>query len=116
MANHSQELRGRCRRIVATGGASANRGIVQVIADVFDAEVYRGAGGNAACLGAALRAWHAHERAAGRPRSWEAIVAGITDPPPATRVRPNPAHVATYRAMRRKYAEFEERVRSEWRG
>ena len=116
MAIHSQALSGRCRRIVATGGASANRDILQVIADVFDAEVYRGAEGNAACLGAALRAWHAYALAAGTPRSWDGIVSGITDPPAATRVRPIAAHVATYRDMRPRYAEFEERVRLARRG
>lgn len=107
MASHSRELSGRCRRIVATGGASESREILQVIADVFDLDVYLGAGGNAACLGAALRAWHAHELAGGRPRSWDEIVAGITDPPPATRVAPIAAHVAIYRDMRRRYAAFE---------
>ncbi|HEX6945444.1 MAG TPA: FGGY-family carbohydrate kinase, partial [Casimicrobiaceae bacterium] len=107
MAIHSQALSGRCRRIVATGGASVNREILQVIADVFETEVYQDAGGNAACLGAALRAWQAHESAAGRPRPWDEIVDGITDPPPATRIAPIAAHAAIYREMRTRYAEFE---------
>ena len=42
--------------IHATGGASANREILQVMADVFDADVYQFEVGNSACLGAALRA------------------------------------------------------------
>jgi xylulokinase len=107
MADHSQALSMPCRRIVATGGASANREILQVIADVFGADVYQDAGGNAACLGAALRAWQAHEAAAGRPCRWEEIVAGVTDPPPATRIPPIAAHAAIYRDMRKRYAGFE---------
>ena len=76
-------------------------------ADVFDAEVYQGAGGNAACLGAALRAWHACALEHGHELSWGQIVAGITDPPPATRVTPIAAHVAVYRDMSRRYEELE---------
>ena len=45
--------------IHATGGAAVNRQILQVMADVFGAEVYRFRGANSAALGAALRAWHA---------------------------------------------------------
>ena len=107
MANHSRQLSGHCRRIVATGGASSNREILQIMADVFEAEVYQGAGGNAACLGAALRAWHACALDRGHELSWDQIVAGITDPPPTTRVTPIAAHVEVYRDMSRRYAEFE---------
>ena len=45
--------------IYATGGAAANRDILQVMADVFDADVYQLEIGNSAALGAALRAFHA---------------------------------------------------------
>jgi len=108
MANHSEGLTGGHRtRIVATGGASANREILQVMADVFDAEVFRAAAGNAACLGAALRAFHAHELSRGRKLEWNDVVAGVTDPPEETRVTQVPAHVAVYRDLRREYAQFE---------
>lgn len=108
MANHSEGLTGgRCARIVAAGGASANREILQVMADVFDAEVFRSAGGNAACLGAALRAFHAHELSQGREPEWEDVVGEITDPPQETRVTQAPAHVAVYRDLRKRYAQFE---------
>ena len=107
MASHSQALTGQCRRIIATGGASESRDILQVIADVFAVDVYQDAGGNAACLGAALRAWHAHDSAAGQPRPWDEIVSGVTDPPPASRIAPIAPHVAIYREMRQRYAEFE---------
>ncbi len=96
--------------IVATGGASASREILQVMADVFDADVYQGAGGNGACLGAALRAWHAHEHAHGRTIGWDRVVAGITRPLESTRVRPDPAHAAAYRDMRPRYQAFERRM------
>lgn len=110
MANHSGALSGHCQRLVATGGASSNREVLQVMADVFDAEVYQAAGGHAACLGAALRAFHAHELSEGRTTGWEQIVAGITDPPASSRVKPIAAHVAVYRDMRERYRKFEERM------
>jgi xylulokinase len=46
------------RSILATGGASANAAIVQVIADVFGVPVYVGEQPNSASVGAAYRALH----------------------------------------------------------
>lgn len=47
-------------RILATGGASANRSILQVLADVFNAPVYTQETTEAALFGAAYRAKYAH--------------------------------------------------------
>lgn len=47
-------------KILATGGASANRSILQVIADVFNAPVYTQKTAEAALLGAAYRARYGH--------------------------------------------------------
>jgi xylulokinase len=95
------------RRIHATGGASANREILQVMADVFEADVYQMAGGNSACLGAALRAFHADQLAAGRQVSWDDVVAGFTDPVPGSHVAPIEEHAAIYREMMERYAALE---------
>lgn len=46
-------------RILATGGASANKAILQVVADVFDAPVYIQKTTEAALFGAAYRAKYA---------------------------------------------------------
>ncbi|XP_053321981.1 xylulose kinase [Spea bombifrons] len=46
-------------RILATGGASCNEHILQVLSDVFNAPVYTIATANSACLGSAYRAAHA---------------------------------------------------------
>ncbi|KAL8601349.1 hypothetical protein ACOMHN_054642 [Nucella lapillus] len=45
-------------RVIATGGASSNQGILQVIADVFNAPVYIKDVANSAALGCAYRAKH----------------------------------------------------------
>ncbi|KFM74579.1 Xylulose kinase, partial [Stegodyphus mimosarum] len=45
-------------RIIATGGASTNKSLIQVLADVFNMPVYVLEIPNSACLGSALRAKH----------------------------------------------------------
>jgi xylulokinase len=108
MANHWTALTGAAdvRRIRATGGASENPEILQVMADVFAADVYP-SGGNAACLGAALRAWHADAAASGTPVSWPDVVNCFASPDPARRVAFRPQHAGAYAALRRRYAELE---------
>ena len=111
MSIHSGWMGGRVDRIRATGGASANREILQVMADVFDAEVVastsRGAAVNTACLGAALRAFHAERLADGHEIPWEDVVAGFTGSATEVSVSPIPRHVAVYREMKEHYAAHE---------
>ncbi len=111
MSIHSGWMGGRVQRIRATGGASANPEILQVMADVFDAEVVastsRGAAVNTACLGAALRAFHADRLAAGEEMPWEEVVAGFTESTTEVRVLPIPQHVAVYRELKTQYAARE---------
>ncbi|KAJ8010627.1 hypothetical protein DPEC_G00077040 [Dallia pectoralis] len=45
-------------RVLATGGASSNKDILQVLSDVFNAPVYTIDVANSACLGSAYRALH----------------------------------------------------------
>ena len=111
MSIHSGWMGSRVERIRATGGASANREILQVMADVFDAEVVastsKGAAVNTACLGAALRAFHAERLSSGNELPWEEIVAGFTDTGTQVHVSPVPAHVAAYRDLKGVYAARE---------
>jgi xylulokinase len=107
MANHAASLGGRIERIVATGGAAANRSLLQVMANVFGVDVYRLDVENSAALGAALRAYHGERLIAGEPVSWKTVVAGFTEPNPGHRVSPNPKHVAMYSELRREYAILE---------
>ncbi|XP_064410121.1 xylulose kinase [Latimeria chalumnae] len=52
-------------RVLATGGASCNKEILQVLSDVFNAPVYTIDTANSACLGCAYRAKHGLGAAAG---------------------------------------------------
>ncbi len=107
MANHTHWMGGDTSTIYAMGGASGNRDVLQVMADVFGAEVIRSRTGNAAALGAALRAWHADRAASSSPMEWTEVVAGFTDSDPAWRVKPRAEAVAVYVELRRKYADAE---------
>jgi xylulokinase len=107
MALHSRWMGATVDRIAATGGAAANREILQVMADVFGAEVYRLESGNSAALGAALRAYHADSLAGGREIPWEEVIAGFVAPIEATRVRPDPSARERYRRLLDVYAACE---------
>ena len=93
MRLHSQWIAPAPTRIRATGGAAANQEILQVLADVFDAEVVRIAPPNAASLGAALRAFHADRLSDGAPPPWSDVIAGFTDAGPGAKPRPDAAAV-----------------------
>jgi len=107
MARHSRWMNVAIETIYATGGASANRAILRVMADVFGAEVFQFEVGNTACLGAALRAFHADALASGRRIEWTDVVRGIAEPAAATRIAPDPARHAVYRALMQVHAACE---------
>jgi xylulokinase len=111
MRIHSRWFAPRADTIRATGGAAANRDVLQIIADVFDAPVVRIAPRNAASLGAALRAYHGDRLVEGDSGGWDEAVAGFTAPHAELRVNPNPANAAVYAALLPKYEAFEARAR-----
>lgn len=108
---HSRWLGVRPTAVHAMGGAAANREVLQIMADVHGVDVYPLPVENAAGLGAALRAYHADRLAAGRPVSWEEVVAGFAEPSAASRVAPVPAHVARYAELAPIYAACENHAR-----
>jgi xylulokinase len=107
MALHSRWMAVSVETILATGGAAANPQILQVMADVFGADVYRSTVSNAAALGAALRAWHGDALTSGAPLSWEAIVNGL-DQPAQTHVAPDAARHELYRELMSIYERCEQ--------
>ena len=107
LARHSRWMGVTVDTIFATGGASANAAILQVMADVFGAEVYQLEVGNSAALGAALRAWHGDRFAAGDPLEWDEVIAGLVEPVAATRLRPRHALRDSYDDLMRVHAACE---------
>ncbi len=108
MAIHSRWMGVKTRTIYATGGASANREILQIMADVHNADVYQFEVGNSAALGAALRAVHADMKASDCEWSWPEVVRGFTDPIRESRVRPDKAAVRVYREFLKLYKACED--------
>jgi sugar (pentulose or hexulose) kinase len=107
MRNHSRWMGVNISTIYATGGASRNSDVLQVMADVFNATVFPSPVGNSACLGATLRAWHGYEKARGRDIDWHVIVKDLTLPDPSTAIVPNPAAVAVYEQLAHAHQQFE---------
>ena len=105
MALHSTWMGVRIDTVRVTGGAAVNREILQVMADVLGARVQPLAVRNAAALGAALRAWHAHERAGGVERPWEEVVAAFDTPVDA--IEPRPQYRSVYERLKERYGTCE---------
>jgi xylulokinase len=93
--------------IYATGGASEDSPILQVMADVMNCSVERIEISKSAVLGAALLAAHGWLVQAGKKPKWEQVVAGFTDPVPNSEIRPNPKATKIYDRLIKKYARCE---------
>jgi xylulokinase len=81
-------------RILVTGGASKNAGILRVLADVFQAEIVPLRVGNSSALGGALRAAQAVE---GRP--WNVLYTRFAAPDLDRRVTPDPGSKVVYEGI-----------------
>jgi xylulokinase len=106
MALHSRWMNVTVDSIHATGGAAANRAILQVMADVFGAMVYQLQVGNSAALGAALQAFHG-AASDGDRSSWDETVRGFVEPLADTALSPNPTNHAIYKDLIEVYAACE---------
>uniref|UniRef100_A0A1A8BZH4 Xylulose kinase n=1 Tax=Nothobranchius kadleci TaxID=1051664 RepID=A0A1A8BZH4_NOTKA len=93
-------------RVLATGGASSNRELLQVLADVFSAPVYTMDLSNSACLGSAYRALHGLVAESGV--SFFDVVKKA--PEPQLVATPDPAATQVYDQMLRRVAQLEDRV------
>jgi xylulokinase len=107
MALHSRWMGVAVETIHATGGAAANRAILQTLADVFGTAVYQLEVANSAALGAALRAAHADMSARDPNCDWDAIVQGFAEPIPMTRHEPDRRRHAFYRGLMQVYTACE---------
>ncbi|CAM9240395.1 unnamed protein product [Bubo scandiacus] len=93
-------------RILATGGASHNKKILQVLSDVFNAPVYTIDTANSACLGSAYRAIH------GLVAEMNVSLADVVKlaPEPRLAVTPTAGAEEIYCPLLKRYAELEQKV------
>ena len=97
MQRHSDWIGEQPKLIRVTGGASKNRGIRQVLADVFGAEIRTLAASNSSALGGALRAAEAASAA-----SFSELYLRFAATDSARDVAPTPGATAQYGELRQK--------------
>jgi xylulokinase len=107
MRLHSEWMKAPPKRIRATGGASDNDAILQIMADVTGCPVYRVQVAKSAALGAALRAAHGWLTQTGAPANWKKIIAVFTEPVSKKEIKPNPKARRVYDRLIEKYAKCE---------
>lgn len=107
MRLHSQWMNVAPEKIFATGGASNDAALLQVMADVLNCRVQRIEVSKSAALGAALQGAHGWLTVAGKNPKWDKLVAGFTAPIPNSEIRPNPKSVRVYDKLVEKYADCE---------
>lgn len=98
MQYHSRWIGETPNLLLVTGGASRNRGILQVLADVFQAEIRALKTGNSSALGAALRAAQA-----GGGHDWAELYARFAAPDPDLKVTPAPGTEHAYDELRARF-------------
>ena len=107
MKLHSHWMKAPPRRIRATGGASDNVAILQIMADVMGCPVYRVEVAKSAALGAALRAAHGWLTKSGTKADWKKVIAGFTQPISKKEIKPNLKARRVYDRLIAKYSKFE---------
>ena len=110
MRLHSEWMQVSPEKIYATGGASNDLALLQVMADVMNCRVERIEITKSAALGAALIAAHGWLTAAGKEPRWEKLTAGFTNPIPDSEIRPDKKAAKIYDKLLEKYAACEGEV------
>ncbi len=108
MRLHSQWMKVKPECIYATGGASNNVPLLQVMADVMNCPVRRIEVSKSAALGAALRAAHGWLVWQGNKPKWPDVVAGFANPVAGSEIRPRAGAAKVYDKLIRKYAACEQ--------
>jgi len=103
MRRHSQWMGVAPECIYATGGASNDTTLLQVMANVMDCPVRRIEIAKSAALGAAVQAAHGWLVAAGEKPKWASLTRGFAEPVPGSEIRPHKAAVRIYDKLIRKF-------------
>jgi xylulokinase len=114
MRLHSQWMKVAPDCIYATGGASNDLALLQVMADVMNCPVRRIEISKSAALGAALQAAHGWLVAAGEKPKWEDLTSGFTAPVPGSDIKPNKTAARIYDQLIRKFAVCEQAALAGW--
>ncbi|HEY4104655.1 MAG TPA: FGGY-family carbohydrate kinase, partial [Polyangiaceae bacterium] len=100
MQEHSTWIGEKPKSIRVTGGASQNRGILQILADVFQAEICTLSVANSSALGGALRAAQSVEQL-----PWQELYARFVAPDRGSRIHAAPEAAPAYRELRAQFLD-----------
>jgi xylulokinase len=103
MRLHSDWIGEAMTTVLVTGGASKNRGLLRVLADVFQATIMPLSVSNSSALGGALRAAQGVDGSA-----WQNLYAQFSPPDRDLAVEPNPSTRSVYQQLG---ATFEKRIK-----
>ncbi|MFX0017293.1 MAG: xylulokinase [Promethearchaeota archaeon] len=108
MRLHSEWINERPKEIYATGGASANKEILQVAANIFDTEVRIFEISDSAALGAALRSVKSYYDFLGKEIKWSKIVSRILHIQNCEVIKPSRNYKELYADMLELYRKCED--------
>lgn len=100
MRLHSDWIGEQMHTILVTGGASKNKGLLRVLADVFQATIMPLSVSNSSALGGALRAAQAVEG-----RAWKDLYATFSPPERSLAVKPDPSTKPVYEELATTFAK-----------
>jgi len=110
MRLHSQWIEQKPNEIYATGGASANRDILQVAADIFNTPVRQFEITDSAALGAAIRSIKTYYDSINVKKSWIGITKPFLKIQKSNIILPNSKNKELYDDMLELYKKFEDYV------
>ncbi|MGV9202533.1 MAG: xylulokinase [Promethearchaeia archaeon] len=110
MRLHSQWITEKPEYIYVTGGASANREILQVIADIFQTRIQTFHVTDSAALGAALRAVKSYYDRVGKNIEWSNLAHHFLDLQDSKIIYPREEYKTLYDDMVHLYAKYEKHI------
>ncbi len=108
MKLHSKWIGEKPTEIYATGGASANKDILQVMANIFNTKVRMFELTNSAALGAAFRSAKSYYDLTNKIKSWDEIINKFIDFQKSVIIEPNEKYIGLYDDMLKLYKNYED--------
>jgi len=107
MRLHSEWIEEKPKEIYVTGGGSANKDILQVMANIFNTKVRTFEVTDSAALGAALRAAKSYYDLKKKEKTWVEIINKFVDFQKSSIVKPNKKYIKLYDDMLNLYKKYE---------
>lgn len=110
MRLHSKWIGEEPMEIYVTGGGSANKDILQVMANIFNTKIRTFEVTDSAALGAALRAVKSYYDLKKKEKTWDEIINKFVDFQKSSIVKPNKKYIELYDDMLKLYKNYEDYI------